>query len=175
MSRGLGEVQIQALRGFLWKQQIDEDWLSLRVIKRRAWGDRSNVPMYPNFNLRQVRQSSDEYKTNHHSSFKRALELLVARGLLEERCICRDNALNRGISLLAAHVPANVCIDHVKLPFSREWQYRLTEGGKCALSKFHTYKNGAAYDQGGVAVANLALNPSNRCLSTNRVAMRWHS
>jgi hypothetical protein len=125
MSRGLGEVQIQALRGFLWRQGIDESWCTLRCIKKRAWGDRRDVSMFPSFNLRQSRKSGDSYKANHHSSFKRALELLVKNGYLEAR--------------------------NFRLRCSRRLtpyrEYRLTERGKCALSKVNTYKAGAGQDR----------------------------
>lgn len=67
-------------------QQIDEDWCGLRLIKLRAWGDRSHVTCAPNFNLHPFRQTAEGFKENHHSSFKRALELLAKSGYLEARC-----------------------------------------------------------------------------------------
>jgi DNA-binding PadR family transcriptional regulator len=72
--------------------------------------------MYPDFNLRQVRESGNGYKENHHSSLKRALQLLAKGGYLE----------------VGYARPERYRVTLRRL-------YRLTEKGKCALSKLHTY------------------------------------
>lgn len=135
MSRGLGEVQIQALEGFakyhLWRESLiarfpnrqPRDWLTLKALKLYAWGDRRNAAMYPNSDLCGARRSkSGEYKDNHHSSFKRALTLLVRGGFVE--------------------VGARVGPDGMPVRESRRikptLEYRLTPKGKCAVAQLHT-------------------------------------
>ena len=123
MSRGLGEVQLQALSGFIcpWRKEnkIDEDWADLHTIKRRAWGDRRKAHEFPNSDLLQVRHVGDVGKANHHSSFKRALELLVKSGYLDigtkDVIKCPD----------CGHV------------IKQKYYYRLTDKGKCEVSKLN--------------------------------------
>lgn len=130
MSRGLGEVQIQALGGFIWKGVIVDEWRDLRAIKRCAWGDRSDASMYPDSTLAQVRKSGEEHKNNHHGSFRRALELLVKSGYLEVRNVwptfpeLERFERSQGMYFYSRRTP--------------DREYRLTDKGKDAVTKFHT-------------------------------------
>ena len=150
MSRGLGEVQIQALRVFIEHEDhggitFGDDsgkWLSLRVIKLWAWGAHDGHLTYHRGTPEQLatlRQNervfmqtghvpenntgwSDGIKPNLHGPFKRALELLVRRGCLRAR-----NELQSW---------------QWKKRKRRDRYYQITKQGKCELCKVHTYRLG---------------------------------
>ena len=115
MSQGLGEVQIQVLRGFAKYHRIRESqgrqpgWIDLKSLKWYSWGE--------------VRKSRDgSYKDKNHSTFKRALMVLVRRDFVEVSTFVGTD----GLPVLE---PRRV---------TPTLEYRLTEKGKCAVAQLHT-------------------------------------
>ena len=130
MSRGLGEVQIVALRAFAeherqhkaeergaWWFCCSGGFVKLTALRSIAWGDHK------------YRGTEESHRYNHQSVFKRALDKLVAQGYAESR----------------DYEPGFL----EQLPFWEQirprrprWQYRLTEKGVSVLTQRpNTYPN----------------------------------
>lgn len=126
MSRGLGEVQIIALRAFAEHERqhnagewcpfcFDDGFVRLIHLRSIAWGDH------------QYRGTEESPRRNHRNAFKRALDELVAQGYAERR----------------DYEPGYL----EQFPFSEQvrprrprWQYRLTGKGISVLTQRpHTY------------------------------------
>ena len=87
MSRGLGTIQREILGAMAddgWPTMRD-GWRTLNMIKRRVWGvSRGSWACALAGRHEVLRAWHDGQETNHYS-FRRALDSLVARGLLELR------------------------------------------------------------------------------------------
>ena len=80
MSRGLGKTQRRILETLAnWGCSYGDGWHSLRGIKAKCWGRRGGHLDY-----------WKDHEQNHHYSFRRALDSLAKRGLLECRFEGRD-------------------------------------------------------------------------------------
>jgi hypothetical protein len=127
MSRGLGEVQQLALQAFRRPDgSLEDGWVELGELKCRAWGERTRyssvfgVTVSEGLKYRRDTKSlavRDGYlrrnrtASNYHQSFKRALEMLQKRGLVEARWVPDEVHLQK-----------------------RDCDYRLTDRGKLLLS-----------------------------------------
>jgi hypothetical protein len=129
MSRGLGEVQIVALRAFAEHERQhakDEDrkwrvcctadgYVHHWALRATAWGEH------------QYRGTEEAHRRNHPGAFKRALDKLVAQGYVEHRDF--EPGYLEGLPFW----------ERVR-PRRPHWQYRLTEKGVSVLSERpHTY------------------------------------
>ena len=115
MSRGLGKVE----RRILEAMSLDDDsWRCLGSLKNRVWGQQENHTRGGRIVTLRYWQNGQQ---NHHFAFRRALDRLTAKGLLEMR-------------LEDMTYPS-----HQRRQPRREC--RITQGGKCELLKLHTYAN----------------------------------
>ena len=129
MSRGLGEVQIVALRAFAEHERqhkaeerfawhfccFEDGFVKLASLRSIAWGNH------------EYRGTKESHRRNYQSAFKRALDKLVAQGYAESRDY-EPGFLER--------LPL---WDQMR-PHRPRWQYRLTEKGVSVLAQRpHTY------------------------------------
>jgi len=113
MSKGLGKVERRILEA-MPSNGNEPEWRNLKSLKTRVWGEQKNhVAGGRIFTLRYWQ----DHQANHHFTFRRALDRLTAKGLLEMRMEIMWLRQNR----------------------QARREYRITQAGKCAVSKVHTY------------------------------------
>ncbi len=113
MSKGLGTVERRILAAMPTDSRGAGEWRRLKVLKILVWGQQEN-------HVRGGRPITLRYwqdgEANHDYSFRCALDRLAEKGLLEMRTERWGTIRKFPVRL-----------------------YRITQAGKCALSKVHTY------------------------------------